>query len=432
MKTELRTIFFDTLEAISLDRVLREKVRCSDGVLTVGDERLRLADFKKILVVAIGKAARPMAAALADIAAPARVSGIIVGPTASADLPPYFLEYVGGHPYPNEQSLHAAAVIEEMLTGLRPHHLVFFLLSGGGSALCEKPIDPSMSLADVRGLYEALVTCGADIVEMNVVRKHFSAVKGGRLAARAHPARQVTLYVSDVPVDQPSSIASGPTMADESTVQDCRQALERMQIRDRLPASVLRLLDDARLPETPKPGDDAFADASWHSLLDNSHAVAAVRERAERAGWLVETDLSVDDQPIAAAADRLLERLRALRAAHPGKRVAVLTGGELSSPVTGAGRGGRNQAFVLDCVPKIAGDRIAVLSAGTDGVDGNSPAAGAVADGETAGRAHDLGMDPAKYFLDSDAYGFFSALSDTLQTGPTGNNVRDVRLLVAY
>lgn len=429
MKSKLREMFTETLAELSLERVIAERMRCEDGVLSIEDETIVLSEFTKIIVVAIGKAAHPMARGFVDLVAPARVTGVIVGPV-SAEKPPFFLEYVGGHPYPNAASFHAASVVEELLEDLHEKHLLVTLLSGGGSAICEKPIDPSISEADMGRIFEALVTCGADIVQMNVVRKHFSAIKGGRLAERAHPARQVTLYVSDVPADQPSSVASGPTMPDPSTVADCRRIVDQIGIRDRLPASAVALLD-GNIPETPKPGDPTFTNSSYHSLLDNSHALAAIERQAADAGWVLETDLSVDDLPLAEAADRLLKRLETLQQKHPTETVAVLTGGELSSPVTGDGRGGRNQAFVLECVPRIAGKPMTVISAGTDGVDGNSPAAGAMADGLTASRAADLGLDPADYASRSDAYAFFAKLGDVLETGPTGNNVRDVRLLVA-
>ncbi len=317
-------------------------------------------------------------------------------------------------------------------TDLREQYLVVFLLSGGGSAICEKPVSDEISFDDMVEWFRLLVTCGADIVAMNILRKHFSAIKGGRLAAQAHPARQLTLYVSDVPPEQPSTVASGPTMPDESTVADCHITIENLGIRERLPAPIRRMLDENRVPETPKPGDEAFAHSDWHCLLDNFDAVDAIRRRCEDAGWETVVDFAVDDLPVSEAADILLERLRALKKEAGDSPAAVLTGGELSSPVTGDGRGGRNLAFVLDCVEKIAGERIAVVSAGTDGVDGNSPAAGAVADGETLNRAQALGMDPADYYRRSDSYSFFEKLDDALVTGPSGNNVRDVRLLIAW
>jgi hydroxypyruvate reductase len=431
MKARLRQLFLDLLDELALERVMRDRIACRDGVLEVGGESIDLGPYKKVLVAAIGKAAAPMARAFAEIAAPKRVSGIIVSSTPTPDPPPYFLTYIGGHPYPDAGSMHAAEVALGMVTDLSEQHLFVCLLSGGGSAIFEKPLDPSISLDDLRTFYRTLVTCGASIVDMNVLRKHFSAVKGGRLAERAVPARQLTLYVSDVPPDQPSTVASGPTMPDESTAEDCYRLVDKLGIRDRLPASIRRVLDERRVVETPKPGGPAFASSSWVSLLDNAAAVEAVERRARAAGWIVETDLSVDDKPVAEAADRLLGRLERLKQANPDKTVAVLTGGELSSPVIGDGRGGRNQAFVLDCVPKIAGKAISVVSAGTDGIDGNSAAAGAVADGETLRRARELGMEPADFYARSDSFTFFDRLGDVLMTGPSGNNVRDVRLLVA-
>ena len=276
------------------------------------------------------------------------------------------------------------------------------------------------------------MTCGADIVEINTLRKHFSAIKGGRLAALAYPARQATLYVSDVPEGQDSSVASGPTMPDPSTIDDCYRIAKERDLMDRLPASIRRMFDERSISETPKPGDNRFETSSYHCLLSNSAAVAAVGRRAEEAGWQVEVDLSVDDLPVAVAADRLLARLQKLRTIDSRRPAAVITGGELSSPVLGEGEGGRNSAFVLDCVPKIAGRNIAVISAGTDGIDGNSPAAGAIADGHTLVRAEKAGMDVEDYFLRSDSYSLFRTLGDALETGPTENNVRDIRLLTAW
>jgi hydroxypyruvate reductase len=307
-----------------------------------------------------------------------------------------------------------------------------YLLSGGGSALCEKPVDPSVTLQDMRELYRLLVTCGANIVEMNVLRKHLSAIKGGRLAEQAHPARQMTLYVSDVPPNQPSTVASGPTMPDESTVDDCYEIASRRQLVERFPESIRRMFTGRTLSETPKAGAAAFSNSSWHSLLDNQSAIDELVANARPRQWHVEVDLSVDDWPVAKAVNHLLRRLDRMRQESPGRTVLLLTGGELSSPVTGDGQGGRNQAFVLDCVSKIAGKNMAVLSAGTDGIDGNSPAAGAVADSSTLDRARELGLDPADFQQRSDSFHFFERLGDTLMTGPSGNNVRDIRLLAAW
>jgi len=431
MKEKLRQLFLATIEDLALPRVMREKIQCSDGLLQFADEQIALESYKKIITIAIGKAAFPMAQTFADIVQPRIASGLAVSSQEPPALP-YFVRYRGGHPYPNTDSVQAASVAIETLTDLKPHYLVVYLLSGGGSAICEKPISDEISVDDLADFYRVLVTCGADIVQMNVLRKHFSAIKGGRLAKRAFPARQVTFYVSDVPPDQPSTVASGPTMPDESTVEDAVAIAEELGIIDQLPASIRSFFHDQRIVETPKPGDEVFNDCSWHCLMDNRDGLQRLEQRVIEEGWIIETDLSVDDWPLEKAVDHLLERLRRLRAENSGKTVAVLTGGELSCPVIGNGLGGRNQAFVLNCVKKIAGDNIAVVSAGTDGIDGNSPATGAVADGSTLRQTEHFSVDPDDFERRSDSYRFFKTLGDDLTTGPTGNNIRDLRLLVAW
>lgn len=432
MKETLRRLFLDTLAELSLDRVIPEKVRVSDGVMEVGGERIELRLFKKIVLVSLGKAAGQMARAVKQLVDPLVASGVVVSSEPVLQPLPYMLHYRGGHPYPSADSIHAAEVILELLRQLHQQHLVIYLLSGGGSAIVEKPIDPSITLEDLRAFYKVLVTCGATIVEMNTLRKHLSATKGGRMAEAVHGARQVTLYVSDVPADRPSTVASGPSMPDESTLADCRAIIDRLGLLERFPASVRRLFQDGTLPETPKPGHPKFKRSSFHPLLSTEQGLEMLAAAARAKGWIVEQDLSVDDWPLERAAEQLVERLAALRQRHPGQTVGVLTGGELSSPVRGDGVGGRNQAFVLDCARRIAGQNVAVISAGTDGIDGNSPAAGAVADGQTLARAGQLGLEAQDYFDRSDSFGFFSRLDDTLITGPTGNNIRDLRLLVGW
>ena len=358
MKTDLRDIFLRTLDSLSLDKVMPRRVTCRDNILIVGDGQVDLSVCRKVICVSIGKAALRMAEQFAGIVKPRVVCGVVVSSVTPERELPYFLHYTGGHPYPNAESFHAASVVLELVTDLRPEDLVVYLLSGGGSAICERPIADDISLDDSREFFRLLVTCGANIVEMNVLRKHFSAIKGGRLAERADPARQMTLYVSDVPPDQPSTVASGPTMPDESTVEDCRELAERLGLLGRFPASIRRMFDEGTIRETPKPGGEKFAHSSWHDLLGNQDGVDALRSEAASRSWVVEEDLSVDDWPYEQAVEHLVGRVEGLRQAHPGKIVALLTGGELSVPVTGDGMGGRNQAFVLSCARRIAGDNI--------------------------------------------------------------------------
>ena len=430
MKATLERLFRDMLEEIALERVLPWRVRVSDSQLQIDDEFVDLAAHDRIVVAALGKAACSMTVSLAQLLAPRTLTGIAVGPGVPDTVPAGVEAIRGEHPYPGDGSLRGARALLDLVRPLGERDLVVYLLSGGGSALAECPQNSAVSLEELTELHRLLVTGGADIVEMNVVRKHLSAIKGGRLAAAAAPARQVTLYVSDVPAAHPSAVASGPTMPDESDVAAVQDILGRRGLLEALPDGVRRLVDGNGLDETPKPGDPVFARSSWHCLLDNADALEALHGRACDLGWVVATDCSVDDWPLPDAVDTLLQRLHRLGAANPGRTACVISGGELSCPVTGDGRGGRNQAFVLRAAQRISGTDTAVLSAGTDGIDGNSPAAGAVADGTTVARASSAGLVARDYEIRSDAYGFFERLGDIVMTGPTGNNVRDVRMLV--
>jgi glycerate 2-kinase len=321
-----------------------------------------------------------------------------------------------------------------LLAAANQHTLVFFLLSGGGSALVDLPLDASVTLEDMQAMNRALVTCGASIDEINAVRKHFSAVKGGRLAVAASAAMKITLGVTDVPEGQESALASGPTLPDPTTVSDVCSVVSRYDLLSSMPPSIrTRIEHPESIPETPKAGDPAFDSrrAVFQILLGRHDLFHAAHHASESAEFVTVCDNSTDNWPVERAVDFLLAQLGALKQTNPEKSVAVIADGEVSSPVTGHGVGGRNLSFVLDAVKKIAGRKIAVLSAGTDGVDGCSPAAGAVADGETLARAQSLGLDPADYFRRSDSYTFFRALGDTIEIGPTGNNLRDLRILLA-
>jgi hydroxypyruvate reductase len=288
-----------------------------------------------------------------------------------------------------------------------------------------------MRLEDLQAANHALVTCGAPIEAMNTVRRHLSAVKGGRLALAASRATKVTLAVTDVPVGKEHALASGPTVPDPSTIADTNRVLDQYGLRENFPDALVRWLDAGKMPETPKPGDPAFHNAHFQILLGMHDLFHAAHHASEARGYITCCDNSTDDWPVGDAANALLKKLEEWKAENPGQRVALIADGELSSPVTGNGIGGRNSAFVLSCIEKIAGRRITVLSAGTDGLDGNSPAAGAVADGESFARAEALGLEPSAAFQESDAYTFFAKLSDAVLTGPTGNNLRDLRILLA-
>jgi hydroxypyruvate reductase len=389
------------------------------------------AGARSVLVIAFGKAARPMAeAALAELKSlPLR--GLLV-PSADdpAPLPP--LEVIpGGHPLPDEGSLQAGARALELCSGVGPKDGVLFLVSGGGSSMLEKPIDEEITLEELRTLHAALVRSGADIAAMNVIRKHCSAVKGGRLAlAAAKAAGQLTLAVSDVPAGDLGALASGPSVADGSTPEMCRKLAAKLGLGPAFPRILRARLEKGLLQPTVARRNPCFERSEHRILLDNPRALERLHARALAAGLVAEVD-ATDGEPVADAAVRLLERLRELKGKHRGARVAILAGGEVSCPLPEQhGIGGRNQHFALHCALQIQGQPVAVLSAGTDGIDGGSPAAGALADGTTVQRGAALGRDATTALAAYDSFPFFSALGDALVTGRTGTNVRDLRVLV--
>jgi hydroxypyruvate reductase len=325
------------------------------------------------------------------------------------------------------------------LNSLNESSLAMYLVSGGGSAAAERPIDDEISLDDLVQTYRALVHSGAPIGEINAIRKHLSAIKGGRLAQAAYPAQQVSILISDVPDNTPDALASGSTMPDSTTADDCYAIANKYGLGgsatekepgEKFPASVQELFARHALEETPKSDDPAFIRARWWTILSNSALLQAAELEAGRQGFAVEIDNTCDDWDYAKAADYLLERLRTLR--QENERVCLLSGGEVTVRVENGGHGGRNQQFALHCATKIAGENICVLSAGSDGIDGNSSAAGAIVDGTTVDRAKSRGLDVFNHLARFDAEPLFQSLGDAIVTGPTGNNLRDLRILLAY
>ena len=438
LKQAALRIFRETFAAIDIPATMRRKLARTGSRIRVNDAMLDLARFDRIFAIAIGKASVGLARGLSEALSPDFRAGcfVVTPPLSDAsalkDAPPDFRFIVAGHPVPDAGSLVAGRAILEMLATTDERTLIFFLLSGGGSALVEQSLDPSIGLGELQDLNRWLVTCGASIDEINAVRKHLSAVKGGRLAVAAAAATKVTLAITDVPEGQESALASGPTLPDPTTVSDACSVVSRYGLLAKLPVRIrMQFEHPETIPETPKSGHPAFRNAAFQILLGRHDLTHPAHRAAEAAGFFTVCDNTTDDWPVETAADYLLNQLASLKRENPDRPVAVIAAGEVSSPVRGDGEGGRNSAFVLHCVKGIAGRRIAVLSVGTDGIDGSSPAAGAFADGETSARAHALGLDPGDYFRRSDSYTFFHKLDDAIETGPTGNNLRDLRVLLA-
>ena len=427
-------IFHEAMARIDVSRAMLQRVRKQADQLVFRSAKDGSENSVSILrpprVIAFGKAAGTMALALDQILDGRIEAGVLVSPEPPDKPPARFRCFAGGHPYPNNGSLDGAEAALELVSGRTPEDLAIFLISGGGSALFEKPLEDSVSLQDLIAFNRVLITCGLPIEQINTLRKHVSAVKGGRLALAAVPASQLTIFISDVPETLDSMVASGPTMPDSSTVEECYRLTTEQHLVERFPAAISRQFDQRSLQETPKPGNPGFNRSHFCRLLSNHDVVDAARRAAEEAGLVTKVDQGnwdADYREVARANCAALDELAAQNSRRP---VCLVVGGEVNCPVTGSGVGGRNQAFVLEGARLITERNRTVLSAGTDGRDGNSPAAGALADGQTISRARAGNLDPAHYLAESDSYHFFRALGDTIEVGYTGNNVRDLRLWI--
>ncbi len=426
----LREVFQGALARSTIRQAFAHHVEYKHGTLRVCEDLYALASYDRVSVVAIGKGAHSMALALAERVGETQ-SGIIAGCTAPGPQLRGFRYFHGGHPLPNRESLAAGRAILHYAGLQPPQALVIFLISGGGSACVEYPIDQTITWEDVVKTYEVLVHSGGNIAEINAIRKHLSAIKGGRLALAARPAQQVSIMVSDVPDKALDALSSGLTMPDSTTVEDCYRIAAQYGMVEQFPPSVRELFRARLLQETPKPEAPAFAKSRWWPVLSNATLLRAAAAEIAAHQFAVEVDNSCDDWDYARAADHLLNRLRQLR--QGVSRACIVSGGEVTVKVkAGHGKGGRNSQFALYCAERIAGENVSVLSVGSDGIDGNSPAAGAIADGATLQRASAAGLNAARALAGFDAFSFFERLGDAMVTGPTGNNLRDLRVLMAW
>jgi glycerate 2-kinase len=389
----------------------------------------------RLIVLAAGKAA----GAMTEVAEqhyldrgkfpPERLTGLAVT-RHGYGRPTRGIEMVeAGHPVPDAASLAAAQKALQIADQATADDLVLVLLSGGASANWIAPAD-GLSFADKQAVTRALLRSGANIGEMNTLRKHLSRIKGGRLAKRANPARVLTLAISDVPGDDPAVIGSGPTVPDPTTLAEAQAIVARYRLE--LPDAVARALTD-QSNESPKPGDPAFAATEFKLIARPADAFRAVEDAARKAGY----------EPLLLG-DRVEGEARAVAAGHAaraldlqkrGRRAVLLSGGELTVTIRGKGRGGPNQEYALALAIALRGAQgISALSGDTDGTDGGggsaSDPAGAAIDGTTLERARALGLDPAQFLADNDSTGFFTRIGDLVETGPTCTNVNDFRAIV--
>jgi glycerate 2-kinase len=424
-------IFAAAVDCVMPERLMAEAVSLEGNALRINTTEYRLRRDQKVYVFGSGKAAAGMAKGLLAVLGERAAGGAIVaGRTTGVDLPPLTV-VEGSHPVPDEHSIRGAELLIKGLAGLHHDDFFIYLLSGGSSALIEKPL-AGVSLAEMQETTRLLLESGVSIRQVNTVRKHLSLVKGGRLG-RCTDASGAVLVISDVIGDDLSVIGSGPLYFDRTTFQECGAVLDRHALRDRLPPAVRAVIaagEQGDVPETPKQEHESI---SHYLVGTNRTALEGARSKARELGLdahVCASELAGEAREVARVLGALARNISLTR--EPFRPpCCLLFGGETTVTVRGAGRGGRNQELVLAALAELdSDDAILVLSGGTDGVDGNSTAAGAFADSILFREAARLGLSIDEFLDNNDSNGFFRRVGGVLETGPTGTNVMDITLLI--
>jgi len=435
LRKDARTIFQAGLDAVDPIQAVQNSVKLQGKKLRVEDQVYDLSLFENIYVVGAGKASAALAQALEQILGE-RMRGGRINVKYGHTLPLEFIQLTeAGHPVPDEAGYQGAKELSEFIQEREETDLIFCLLSGGGSALLPYPAS-GLSLGDKQTLTQKLLECGAAIQEINTLRKHVSGMKGGRLARLVYPATLITLILSDVIGDDLENIASGPTVPDHSTFQDCQRILEKYALLDKIPAAVVDFLKQGIagvIEETPKEDDPAFTRTQNVIVASNIQALQAASAQAQALGYnslLLSSMIEGETKEVAKVHAAIAKEIRT--SGNPIEIPAcVISGGETTVTIQGRGLGGRNQEFVLAAAIEITGmEDTVILSAGTDGTDGPTDAAGAVADGGTISRAEEIEMNAEHYLRENDSYSYFEPLGDLIITGPTFTNVMDLRLIL--
>jgi len=437
LKQSAIEIFLRTLKAIDIKAVFDAKIRVEGDTLLAGESVIDLTRYEEIVAIGLGKASVKMGQALVETLGDRVTRGVLVtGQPEDSAFRPEIEVLAGGHPVPTEGSLRAGDRLLEVAGSCGPWSLIMFLISGGGSALAESLVSPNVTLEDLRELNQILITCGASIKEINTIRKCISKIKGGGLGRRALStgAGSIAMYVSDVNPGDLRSIASNPVLPEPPGRKRALGILARYKLAGRLPPSILRLLESPCEPEPSSAGQSGIPDTVL--LCDNRFAIEAAGRIAQGMGFLVKVYEDLREGGYKEIAQEMINRLYGLRKQFPDTAICLISGGEVSCVVSGNGVGGRNQEFVLYSAAKLAeqwtdSGMVAVLSCGTDGIDGNSPAAGAVSDPRCIADAIRSGTDPGLYLRENDSFSFFSKMGGLVLTGPTGTNARDIRILLS-
>jgi glycerate 2-kinase len=440
MRENALAIFKAALQAVEpRETVLRSLSRSGDILRIVSGRKLikrfDLSKIDQIYLVGAGKASAPMAEAIEEIIGKRLSAGVVVVKTGHGLNLKKTTVLEASHPIPDATGLEAAQKIKTLLEKAQPHDLVFSVISGGGSALLPLPAN-GLSLTDKQSITQMLLGCGASIQEINAVRKHLSQVKGGQLAKAAAPAPVINLMLSDVVGDDLDTIASGPFVPDRSTFQEVAAILARYDLTARIPAGVWDYVKrgvKGQAPETPKPGAPEFQKVINLIVGSNYQALLAAAGAAQKVGYrplILSSYVTGETREVAKVHAALAKEVRA--SGHPVRPPACLiSGGETTVTLKGHGKGGRNQEFALAAAIELEGlKEVLVFSAGTDGTDGDTDAAGAMADGHTCTRALQAGMYPSRRLETNDSYPFFARLGDLVITGPTRTNVMDIRLVM--
>jgi len=436
-KRDIETILRAALDAVDPINAVRNCVFRSGDTLQIGRRAYDLRRYRHVYIVGGGKASGAMAEAIEQLLGDTIAGGLInvkVGYTADTRI----VELnEAGHPIPDAAGVEGARRMADLLRQAGPDDLVISLISGGGSALMTLPVE-GVSLADMEQLTDALLRCGATIIEFNTVRKHLSQIKGGNLARLAYPATLATLILSDVVGNPLDTIASGPTVPDTTTFTDAYGVLSRFELLDAVPAAIIQHLRRGvagEITETPKAGDPVFEDTCNLVIGSNAVAARAAVDKAEGLGYnalLLSTFVEGEAREVAKVLTAIAREIA--DSGHPVPRPAcVVAGGETTVTVQGQGKGGRNQELALAAAIALQDQPgVAIVTLATDGTDGPTDAAGALADGTTVERAQGLGLDPVRYLAENDAYPFFQTLGDLLVTGPTNTNVNDLIFVFAW